>query len=181
MRKVYIILLLILTLIACSSSQKDLEGKGKNAHERCVEAFDGLKTNNQDELLLLSYPGLDDNKRFFLGSEQGIRLRSYMTYKVSNMKEIDDDSDYPTYELTVTIKSIDMQKVIEEYEKIAKLPMYKKTLLEAIDNSKDTIVKTTVKVKAVLYPEVDVFRIQLNEEVFNALFPNYDKYIEWLN
>lgn len=180
MKKVFIILLVLLTL-GCSSSQKDLEGKGENAHERCVEAFDGLKTNNLDELLLFSYPGLDANKRFFLGSEQGIRLRSYMTYKVANMKEIEDNSDFPTYELTVSIKSIDMQKVIEEYEKIAQLPLYKKTLLEAIDNSKDTKVKTTVQVKAVLYPEVDVWRIQLNDDVFNALFPNYDKYIEWLN
>ena len=94
MRKVYIILLILLTLIGCSSGQKDFEGKGKNAHERCVEAFDGLKTNNQEELLLFSYPGLDANKRFFLGSEQGIRLRSYMTYKVANMKEIEDDSDF---------------------------------------------------------------------------------------
>ena len=93
MKKVFIIILVLL-MVGCSNVQKDFEGKGKNAHERCVEAFDGLKTNNQEELLLFSYPGLDANKRFFLGSEQGIRLRSYMTYKVANMKEIEDDSDF---------------------------------------------------------------------------------------
>ncbi len=182
MKKIIIIMIILLTFVGCSAGQqKDNGGEGENAYVRCKEAFDGLKNNDENEMMLFSYPGLDSNQQFFLSSEQGLRLRSYMSYKVTKMEEDESDEDCQTCELTVTITSIDLQKVIEEYEKLDQLPLNKATLLEAIDNSKSTTVTNTVTVEAELYPNIDIWRINLNSDVFNALFPNYDKYLEWFS
>lgn len=183
MKKLFIISLLLVVLFGCSSATKDLQGEGKTAKERCQEAFDGLKTNNEEGLKLLSFSGIDENAKFFLSIEQGAKLRSYMTYKITSSKESSNEND-PVYEITVSIKSIDLLKVTEEYEKLSEgsnSGFMKKTLLQAIDNCKNEKIKTEVQIKAILNSDIDVWRIIIDEQVFNALFPNYDKYLEWLN
>ncbi|MDO4378301.1 MAG: hypothetical protein Q4C64_04005 [Erysipelotrichia bacterium] len=180
MKKIFTILLLLLVLVGCAHGPKDNDGNGETAYGRCKEAFAGLKADDRDAMIMISFGGMDENKKFFLDTEQGAKIRSYMTYKITGSKELKDET-YPTYEFTVTVRSIDMLKVIEEYEKLGQKPLEKEVLLEAIDNSKDERIKTTVKVKTVLYPDVGIWRIRMNDDVFNAIFPNYDKYIEWRN
>ncbi len=180
MKKILTVLLLLLVLVGCARGPKDNDGNGESAYERCKEAFAGLKTDDMNAMVMISFGGMDENKKFFLDTEQGAKIRSYMTYKITGSKELKDET-YPTYEFTVTVRSVDLLKVIEEYEKLGQKPLEKEVLLEAIDNSKDARIKTTVKVEAVLYSDVGIWRIIMNEDVFNAIFPNYDKYVQWHN
>lgn len=182
---IVLVFVIVLLLTGCSSLPKDMEGKGKNVRSRTVEAFEGLQSSDKDKLLLLSYGGLDENEKYFIGSQIGQKVLSYMTFNVEKAKLIEENENVKTCEVTLKIKSIEMDDIIETYEKIAKEKgrsdsgIVNDLLLEAIEMSKDETEEEQVKLMAYLYSDIDVWRINIDKEVFDALFPEYDDYVKW--
>ena len=182
---IVLVFVIVLLLTGCSSLPKDMDGKGKNARSRTVEAFEGLQTSDMDKLLLLSYGGLDESEKYFIGSQIGQKVLSCMTFNVEKAELKEENENVKTCEVTITIKSLDMDDIIESYEKIAKEKGQSGTgivndlLLEAIEMSKDETEEKQVKLMAYLYPDIDVWRINIDKNVFEALFPEYDDYVKW--
>ena len=186
-RKLIIIIVLFISVLftGCTSLPKDMNEKGENAFTRTVEAFEGLQTNDMEKMLLLTYGDLEQNEKDFVSSEIGSKVLRHMTFKVNKIELVEDNDNVKRCEVTITISSIDMGDISEAYEKIVKengqrnSGIVNELLFEAIDDCRDEKEDKQVKLNAYLYPDIDVWRIEIDKDGFNALFPEYDEYIKW--
>lgn len=181
-----IIALVSLLVIIVTSGTRDCGGWGKTAYQRTVQAFDGLKDNDLEKKMLISYSeSLDDDQKFLFNTALGEKLLSYMDFKVERATSESKEKLKTICKVTVTITSVDLKNIPGMYELIAdsmnksESGILNDLLVKAVENCKDDKVKSNVEVNAYLNPEHSTWTIVIDSNVFDALFPNYDSYDNW--
>ncbi len=181
-----IIALVSLLVIFVTSGTRDCGGWGKTAYQRTVQAFDGLKDNDLEKKMLISYSeSLDDDQKFLFNTAFGEKLLSYMDFKVERATSESKEKLKTICKVTVTITSVDLKNIPGMYELIAdsmnksESGILNDLLVKAVENCKDDKVKSNVEVNAYLNPEHSTWTIVIDSNVFDALFPNYDDYANW--
>lgn len=105
---------------------------------KAVTYFDKYKSRNKmNELILKSFPNLDDAKKIFLKEEDAVQFMKLIDATEKKMKEqpVAEDTDYPSVDInTFTIKDIKQEKT-----------NYNLGLLEILDKFKPGVRFYTVK------------------------------------
>ena len=149
MKKLLIALLTLLVLLS-GCVPKDEESKQKQERKILVNDLFTNMIENKDSAFVYveKYSGMDENKKYLLGNEIACYSYQYMKYSIDKEEKIDEDN----YIYVIEIKAIDAAK-----------------------NKPKT---SKVEIKVYLNDFSGNYRIQIDEDFFNAVLPNYQTFLD---
>ena len=172
MKKLLIALLTLLVLLSGCVPKEE----SKQKQERKI-VINNLFTNmieNKDSAFLdvEKYSGMDENKKYLLGNEIACYSYQYMKYSIDKEEKIDEDN----YIYVIEIKAIDFEEVKKNYPENES--RNNKLIKQAIDAAKNKPKTSKVEIKVYLNDFSGNYRIQIDEDFFNAVLPNYQTFLD---
>lgn len=179
-------LIIFIIILSSCSNKKEYEEEIKVAISRTQESFKALQSGDNTALLNFMYDNLDEKYQQFIESEIGRNLMKQMTFSVNGIEKTIKNEELNTIcKVSIKIKSIDMSKIKEVYQEITKTEGYSKEgiitkyLNKAIEKCSKDKVKTSLTINVYYYPDMGGWKVGINNDLFNALFPNFDQYYQW--
>lgn len=181
-----LVIMFITLLLFTSCDSQVVDEQGENAINRCQESFKALQSGDNTALLNFIYDNLDENYKQFIESEIGRNIMKQLTFTIKGIEETIKNGEFNTVcKINIKIKSIDMSNIEEAYQEITKIEGYSKEgiitkyLTKAIEKCSEDKIKTILTINVYYYPDMGGWKVGIDNDLFNALFPNFDQYYQW--
>lgn len=173
MKKLLIALLTLLVLLS-GCVPKDEESKQKQERKILVNDLFTNMIENKDSAFLYveKYSGMDENKKYLLGNEIACYSYQYMKYSIGKEEKIDEDN----YIYVIEIKAIDFEEVKKNYPENES--RNNKLIKQAIGAAKNKPKTSKVEIKVYLNDFSGNYKIQIDENFFDAVLPNYQTFLD---
>ena len=176
MKKLIILFISLMVGLLLISGCVPKEEESKQKQERKI-VINNLFTNmieNKDSAFLdvEKYSGMDENKKYLLGNEIAFYSYQYMKYSIDKEEKIDEDN----YKYVIKITAIDFEEVKKNYPENENRKNY--LIKQAIDAAKNKPKTSKVEIKVYLNDFSGNYRIQIDEDFFDAVLPNYQTFLD---
>ena len=176
MKKLIILFISLMVGLLLISGCVPKEEEIKQKQERKI-VINNLFTNmieNKDSAFLdvEKYSGMDENKKYLLGNEIACYSYQYMKYSIDKEEKIDEDN----YKYVIKITAIDFEEVKKNYPENES--RNNKLIKQAIDAAKNKPKTSKVEIKVYLNDFSGNYKIQIDEDFFDAVLPNYQTFLD---
>ncbi|MGN1399027.1 MAG: hypothetical protein ACI4WG_03405 [Erysipelotrichaceae bacterium] len=171
--KLFVALLAGLLLITACSLKDEANQDSKTVVKNLLNNM--IENNDAAFLDVTGYCGMDENKKFLLRSDIALYSYQYLKYSIDKKEDLGDNS----YLYIVEITAVDFSEVKKNYpENTAR---DNELIKQAIDSTKNKTLTSKVSIKVSIDDMSGCYKIQLDDDFFKAVLPNYQQFIEDFN